>query len=478
MKKIDTLIVHADLFTMRGEGVGYVEDGCVAVDRGRIIEVGTTAELAGEYDPIELIHAENKMVLPGFIDAHIHTSMSMLRGVAQDTKDWMLKGVQPIRYYLKQDYCPEASYINVLEALASGTTTFGEYAPIDHLNLMEVFLDKLGVRSNLAAVVYGWNTLKKSYGVDELFELDDNYTRDVLRKNIDLFYKWKKPDSRTNVMLGVHAPDTVSKEMLLVCHEAAVKHDMRIHMHVAQGDRETVQMLKRYGKRSIPFLDEIGYLDSRLMAVHLTDATEEETRLVASRGASMVLCSGSIGICDGIMPPAAVFQDAGGKVALGSDQSAGNNCNQMINEMKLTAMYNKIKYGDPSVMPAWKTLRMATIEGAQAIGLDKSIGSIEKGKCADIIFIDLVTPTMMPVIKKPFRNHVPNLVYSARGSEICRVMVNGRTLYRDGVFTTVDYKYLLNEFKEKSEQFFEETPWDFDILKESTGWLMQQKEQL
>lgn len=478
MKRIDTLIIHADLFTMRGQGVGYVEDGCVAIDKGKIIEVGKTADLINEYDPTELIHAADKMVLPGFIDAHIHTSMSMFRGVAQDTKHWMLKGVQPLKYYLKPESCPEASYVNVLEALASGTTTFGEYASFEHLSQMEVFLDKLGARSNLAVVVYGWNKQKKAYAVDDLFELDDNYTRLSLQKNIDLFYKWDKPDSRTTVMLGIHAPDTLSREMLLECRDAAVKHNMRIHMHVAQGDRETTQMLKRYGKRSIPFLDELGYLDSRLLAVHLTDATDDEARLVAAKGASMVLCAGSIGICDGIMPPAHVFQTAGGKVALGSDQNAGNNCNQIINEMKLTAMYNKIKYRDPAVMPAWKALRMATIEGAQAIGLDHRIGSIEKGKCADIIFVDLMTPTMMPVIKKPFRNHVPNLVYSARGSEVCQVMVNGRTLYKNGVFTTVDYPYLLHEFKAKSQRFFEETPWDMEALQTSTGWLLQQNEQL
>src|SRR5699024_5657962 len=132
------------------------------------------------------------------------------------------------------------------------------------------------------------------------------------------------------------------------------------------------------------------------------------------------------------VPPAYEFIQAGGKVGLGSDQSAGNNCNQIINEMKLTALFNKIKYTDTEVLPAWKVLRMATIEGAQAIGLGEEVGSIEKGKKADIIFVDLKEKTMQPVIKQPDRNHVPNLVYSARGNEIRQVMVDGKTLYING----------------------------------------------
>src|SRR5438128_2064366 len=122
-------------------------------------------------------------------------------------------------------------------------------------------------------------------------------------------------------------------------------------------------------QRPIAWLDELGYLDPTLIAVHLTDAAHEEAALVARRQASMVLCSGSIGIIDGIVPPARAFQAAGGMVALGSDQAPGNNNHNLWNEMKLTALFNKIKAADPEAMPAWRVLRMATIEGARAIGL-------------------------------------------------------------------------------------------------------------
>src|SRR4051812_42084432 len=166
-------------------------------------------------------------------------------------------------------------------------------------------------------------------------------------------------------------------------------------------------MQMRYGQRSIPWLDRLGYLDSALQAVHLTDATDAEAALVAARGASMVVCSGSIGLIDGIVPPAVAFQAAGGNVALGSDPAAGNNCHNLFNEMKLTALLIKVRARDPEVMPAWRVLRMATIEGARAIGLGDQVGSLEVGKRADLVLVDLRRPTMLPVHTQPIRNLVP-----------------------------------------------------------------------
>ena len=159
----------------------------------------------------------------------------------------------------------------------------------------------------------------------------------------------------------------------------------------------------------------------------------------------MIVNPGSIGILDGIVCPSVVFQQAGGVVALGSDQAPGNNCHNIINEMKNVCLFNKIKYQNPEVMPAWKALRMATIEGAQAIGLGDTVGSLEPGKCADYIAIDLNCPSMLPVYTYPMRNMVPNLVYSARGSEVSLVAVDGKVIMRDGAFTNVDEKEYLNE---------------------------------
>jgi 5-methylthioadenosine/S-adenosylhomocysteine deaminase len=161
----------------------------------------------------------------------------------------------------------------------------------------------------------------------------------------------------------------------------------------------------------------------------------------------MVLCPGSIGIIDGIVPPSKVFQDAGGNCALGSDQTAGNNCHNIINEMKNAALFNKIKYRNPETMPAWKVLRMATIEGARAIGLGSDIGSLEEGKRADFIAVDLRKTTMLPVYTIPMRNIVPNLVYSARGDEVILSAVDGNIIYRDGRILNVDEETIKDDIE-------------------------------
>ena len=132
-------------------------------------------------------------------------------------------------------------------------------------------------------------------------------------------------------------------------------------------------------------------------------------------------------------------------MGLGSDQAPGNNCHNIINEMKLTALFNKIKYQDPEIMPAWKTLRMATIDGAKAIGMDDLVGSLEEGKRADFIAVDLTKPTMSPVFTHPMRNIVPNLVYSARGEEISLVAVDGKVLVRDGKVLTANEEEIVAE---------------------------------
>jgi 5-methylthioadenosine/S-adenosylhomocysteine deaminase len=241
------------------------------------------------------------------------------------------------------------------------------------------------------------------------------------------------------------------REQLLQVKRLAERDGLMIHMHVAQGDREIDQMVKRYGQRPPAYLADLGYLDRQLVAVHLTEATDEEAAMIARSGAGMALCSGSIGIIDGIVPPAHAYRQAGGLVALGSDQAAGNNCNNIFNEMKLTALFNKIKYRDPTVMPAWEVLRMATIEGACAIGLGDEIGSLEAGKQADLIVVDLTALNLSPVLDAPVRNIVPNLVYAGSGHEVRDVMVAGRFLVRDGKLITADEAAIRTEAQEQAE---------------------------
>jgi 5-methylthioadenosine/S-adenosylhomocysteine deaminase len=427
----DTLITHACLFTMQGTGVGYIRDGAVAVRGGRIAGVGTTPELSSRFAAAETLDAAGHAVLPGLVDAHLHSPEALHRGVAQDVGHWMQLALAPYLRAITPQEALAGIQLNIIEGLKAGTTTFVDFTqPVPG---WPEFFDRLGARARLtpkinalpAGGMAGWQ-------VGDLYPFDEARGQEMLAAALAFARDWHgAAGGRITVMLGPQAPDMMPRELLLDVKRTAERLGLMIHMHVAQGDREIDQLLKRTGKRTPAYLDEIGYLDGQLLAVHLTEATDDETRLIAGRGAHMALCSGSIGIIDGIVPPAHVFRQAGGPVALGTDQASGNNCINIFNEMKLTALFNKIKYRDPTVMPAWEVLRMATIEGAQAVGLGHEIGSLEAGKQADLIWVDLRALNLWPVLESPIRNIVPNLVYAASGHEVTHAMVAGRLVMRD-----------------------------------------------
>ena len=366
--------------------------------------------------------------------------------------------------------------MNIVEALKAGTTTFCDFdTPMTQIVQNHV---RVGTRARVAELISELPEENKT-AVGELYEFDPAQGNRKFLRNMDLIREWNgRENGRITCMLGPQGPDMCSKELLLEIQEAAFRLDTGIHMHVSQGDREINQMLKRYGKRAIPFLDEIGYLNHRLMAVHLTEATREETQLLASRGAGMVLCSGSIAIIDGIIPPAAEFLEVSSRLALGSDQAPGNNCNNMFNEMKFTAILNKCKVRNPSVFPAGKVLRMATIEAAKAIGLGDEIGSLEVGKKADLLMIDMTQPCLSPIILHPVRNVVPNLVYSAKGSEVELVMVDGRILVEDFRVLSVDEKQVVRDAQEAVERICKAAEEPFSKIPESKLHAMMQNGEL
>ncbi len=435
MKKVDMIVKAPHFYTMEGAGVGYRSGVAMVVDSGKIIAIEKADLMGQEYQAEEVLQLEHHAIMPGFIDGHMHTSLAILRGLAQDTNNWMMYGLQPFSAATTVEASLAGSKMAIIEAIKAGTTTLGDYST--NMDPVCNFISKIGARGNITCTIR--EAKSRVYAPGELYEFDPTRGEASLRANLDLFEKWHgRSDGRIRVLFGPQGADFLSEQLLLRVQRLAKERQTKIHMHTQQGDRETYQVMQRYNKRPITWLQEIGYLDETLIAVHLTDASDAEARVVAESGASMIVCPGSIGIIDGVVPPSLAFQDAGGNVALGSDQAPGNNCHNIINEMKLVALFNKIKHQNPEVLPAWRALRMATIEGAKAVGLGDLVGSLEVGKRADFIAVDLHKPTMMPVYTHPMRNIVPNLVYSARGDEVALVAVDGKVIYQNSTFTTID----------------------------------------
>ena len=447
MKKVD-LIVHAPhFFTMEGEGVGYKTDVSMVVNSGKI-EGFITAEEEKEYEADEVLDLAHHAVVPGFIDGHMHTGDAILRGLAQDTNNWMMFGLQPFENAVTHEDRVAGSRMALLEAVKSGTTTLGDYW--HDMDEACAFIDKVGARGNITQLVRA--AKQKVYKPGELYEFDDAMGEESLAKNIALYDKWhNKANGRIKILFGPQGVDFLSIDLLKKTQAVVKERNTLMHIHVQQGDRETYQIEKRYGKRPTAFLDDLGYLDSTLIAVHLTDCNADEAALIAKRGAGMIVNPASIGIIDGIVCPSVEFQQAGGNVALGSDQAPGNNCHNIIHEMKNVCLFNKIKYGNPEMMPAWRALRMATIEGAKAVGLDDIVGSLEPGKQADFIAVDLRSPSMMPVYTHPMRNIVPNLVYSARGNEVVLSVVAGKVIMKDQQLLNIDVEQIKDEVEKLPE---------------------------
>lgn len=435
MKKVDMIVKAPHFYTMEGDGVGYKADQAMIVDGGKIVDFIDLEKCDGCFKADEVLDMSHHVVLPGFIDGHMHTACNIMRGLAQDTKNWMMYGLQPFDNAVTVDERNAGSEVAIIEAIKAGTTTLGDYdAEMDHVCQ---FIDRIGARGNVAQTIRA--AKRRIYKPGELYEMDDSQGEKELARNLELFDKWhRKGDGRIRILFGPQGVDFVSVSLLLKIQKIAKERKTKIHMHVQQGDRELYQVENRYGKRTTEFLQDLGYLDDSLIAVHLTECDDEETRIIARSGASMVVNPASIGIIDGMVCPSVIFQEAGGNVALGSDQAPGNNCHNIIHEMKNVCMFNKLKYRDPEIMPAWKALRMATIEGAKAIGVDDETGSLERGKQADFIAVDLNYPSMQPVYTYPMRNIVPNLVYSARGCEVALSAVNGRVIMKDQRILTID----------------------------------------
>ncbi len=451
---LDILIHDAVVLTMTGQGVGALDRGAVGIKDDKIEIAGPNQRIKNKYKAHRYIKAENKVVMPGLVDSHIHTGLAILRGLSQDINNWMEAGIWPFAREIKIEDKKAGSMLNIIEGVKAGTTTFCDYnADMD--TLVENHI-KMGTRARIAETINEMPEKIEQNDGNFLYPLDKSVGNRKLEKAIDLVEKWHQEENgRITCLFGPQGPDMLSRELLLEVKRLAEKYDTKIHMHVAQGDREIKQMLARYDQRSIPWLQELNYLDERLMAVHMTEANDQEVKTLANSGASLIICSGSIGIIDGIIPPLSEFLRDGSKAALGSDQAPGNNCNNMFNEMKFTAILNKCKARDPTVLPAAKVLRLATIKAAEAIGLEKQIGSIEAGKKADLIIVDFTKPELSPLINKPIRNVVPNLVYSARGHEVETVMVDGEIIMEERKLKNLDEKKAISRAQTRAQELAE-----------------------
>jgi 5-methylthioadenosine/S-adenosylhomocysteine deaminase len=408
---------------------GFIENGSIAVREGKIAYVGKGTNAADIRAEVE-IEAEGKVAIPGLINCHTHVPMTLLRGIAEDqTLDtWLKEIIWPLEAKLKPEDVYVGALLGCLEMIKSGTTCFADM--YFHENMVAKAVDKSGLRSVLA---------------EGIIEAENKVLGERMLSKGESFVKSfnGRADGRITCFFGPHAVYSCSPELLAKVRVKASQLKVGVHIHLAESRKLVEQIEKEQGSSEVEILDKIGFLKPDVIAAHCIELSSKDIQTLSKRHvnvaynpvANMKLGSGA--------PKIKSLADSGVNICLGTDGPASNNTLDMFETMKFAALLQKFTYSDPKILPAQEALRMATVNGAKALALEKKVGSLQVGKKADIVLIDFSKPHLTPL-----HNVYASIVYSAQGSDVDTVIVDGRILMENRQVTTLDEKVVIEKAKE------------------------------
>lgn len=417
---VDLLVLGGILVTMDA-GRTILPDGGIAVREGVIVAVGPRDAIAGAYTAATVVDARGDLVIPGLVDGHAHMPMTLFRGLADDLPlhTWLERYVWPAeRRFMHRDAVTWGSRLGVAELVRSGVTTLCDMYFFE--DDVAAVVDELGVRGVLSQVFFDF------IGPQGL-DVDAN-----IAYATDFIARWRG-HGRVVPALGPHAPYTVSPDLFRRLHELAERWDVPLVTHLAETQQERRDILGRHGCSPVRFLANLGVLDARLVAAHCVWVDSEDIALLVASGAGVVHNPRSnLKLASGIAPVPAMLR-AGVIVGLGTDGAASNNELDLLAELQFAALVHKGVSLDPLAVPATRALEMATLGGARALGLDAKIGSIEVGKHADVVVIDLDEDSLVPIY-----DPVSHLAYAVEAADVRTVIVDGRIVVADGALMTAD----------------------------------------
>ncbi len=408
MTEIDTL-VHARWVVPVEPADTVLEHHAVAVTGGRIVEILPTEAATKRYQAREVVHLADHALIPGLVNAHTHAAMSLLRGLADDLPlmTWLEKHVWPAEArWVAPEFVRDGVRLAAAEMLRGGTTCFNDMYFFPDATAQAV--SQIGIRASIGMIVIDFPSAWAS-GPAEYLAKGEQVRDDF------------KGDPLLSFTFAPHAPYTVSDEWLSTLRTHADELEVPIHMHVHETHGEIEASLARHGKRPLARLDGLGLVSPALAAVHMTQLEPEEIERIARQGASVVHCPQSnLKLASGFCPVARLAA-AGVNLALGTDGAASNNDLDMLAEMQTAALLAKGVAEDATALPAHAALGMATLGGARALGLGDVIGSLEAGKAADMVALDMSAPETQPMY-----DVISQIVYAASRAQVSDVWVAGQ----------------------------------------------------
>ena len=435
MKQADLILTNAHVLTM-DEQMRQFPQGAVAVQGESILAVGPADDIIREFTAPVLIDCAGKVVMPGLINAHTHVPMTLLRGLADDLRldVWLLGYMMPVeREFVSPDFVRLGTQIACAEMIRSGVTTFADMYYFEE-DIARATAEA-GMRALCAQTVLKFPTP------------DAQYFEESLAMARDFIKRWK---GHPLIIPSVapHAPYTCTEEILRSTAALAAEFDVPLHTHLAETAQEVENMRREQGMPVIPYVKKQGLFEAKVLAAHCVHVDEGELRTMLHAGAGVAHNpSSNLKLASGIAPVSRMLA-VGLNVGIGTDGPASNNDLDMFEEIRLAAFLAKGSTSDPTAVPAPQALLMATRLGAQAMHIGHLTGSLEPGKRADLIVVNIFPLHNAPRFLRDENSAYAQLVYAAKSTDVTDVMVNGRWLMRDRALLTLNEAELIQAGQE------------------------------
>ncbi len=431
MQHADIIVHNGTILTMDSTHT-VLENAFLSISGDEITHIGNQDPTAFKAEKI--IDAEGGLILPGLVNAHTHAAMSLFRGLADDLPlmDWLNNYIFPVENRMDADFVYTGTLLALAEMIMSGTTTFCDMYLFE--DEVAKAAQKAGVRCLVGEVLYDFPS--PNYGpVAKGLEYTES-----------LILKWKD-DPVVSIAVEPHSLYTCSPKLLADANALALKYRVPLIIHVAETLNEIDEIKGKYGKTPVAHLEALGLLGPHLIADHCVHLETPDIQTLANYGVKVVHNPESnMKLASGVAPVPELLS-RGVTVGLGTDGCASNNNLDLFSEMDMAAKLHKVHTMNPTVMDALSVLKMATVEGAKALGLGDVTGSLEVGKKADIIVIDTHKPHLTPLY-----NATSHLVYAAKGSDVRHSIINGNLVMEDRKLLTLDLEEIIARSREKSVQ--------------------------